>query len=305
MGDTGTPGDGPSLEMPSFFGRRRRGAEEPEDTVAGPTDDGATADGATDDEATADQGPGTPPEIPHERPVEVPQQHPAEAPGQPPVEIPVRRPVEVPNEPLREPEIQPEPHPEPEPEPHPEPQPEPEPTPEPEPEPEPEPAPEPEPEPEPEPAPEPEASPDAQAAAHRPALPALPSLDGLTAALVTGAVVGGLAVLFTWLAATGCEAVRGTSSCGGGPGLLLLVAVLGLLAYVGGWLLRAFGVPDAGSTSLLGVGVTAVLVLLFLVDAVDQWWGAVAVPLVAVAAYALAWWVTTRVAQPEDGTARS
>jgi hypothetical protein len=293
MGDTGTPGDGPSLEMPSFFGRRRR-RDEPVDEA--PDDDGT--------------GPETPPEVPYERPVEVPQQHPAEAPQQPPVEIPVERPVEVPHEPLREPEIQPEPHPEPTPEPQPEPEPEPEPTPEPEPEPEPEPHPEPEPTPAPQPAPEPNPEagpptaprPDQDAAAARGVH--LPSLGGLTAALVTGAAVGGLAVLLTWLAATGCDAVRGTSSCGGGPGLLLLVAVLGLLAYVGGWLLRAFGVRDAGSTSLLGVGVLAVLVMVFLLDATDHWWSAVVVPIIGAAAYALSWWVTTRVVQPEDGTTR-
>ena len=118
--------------------------------------------------------------------------------------------------------------------------------------------------------------------------------------MVTGAVVGGLGVLLTWAASAGCEAVRGTSSCGGGPGLAVLVAVLGLLAYVGGWLLRALGVPDAGSTSLLAVGVTAVLVLVFLADALFEWWMAVALPLVAAAAYALSWWVTTRVVAAED-----
>lgn len=121
-----------------------------------------------------------------------------------------------------------------------------------------------------------------------------PTLPGVTAAVVTGVVVGLLAVVLTWGTLRGCELVRGTSSCGGGPGLLLLVAVLGLLTYAGSWLLRALGVRDAGSTSFLGAGLMAVLAMLFLAGSLFEWWMVVAIPLVAAATYALAWWVTTR-----------
>ncbi|TGN62981.1 hypothetical protein EXE59_02735 [Nocardioides eburneiflavus] len=121
------------------------------------------------------------------------------------------------------------------------------------------------------------------------------SLAGLPAAAVTGVVVGALGVLLVWLAGVGCEAVRGTSSCGGGPGLLVLVVVLGVLAWAGSLLLRVFAVPDAGSTSLLGVGILAVLVMVFLLGSLDQWWTAVAVPVAAAAAFAASWWVTTTV----------
>jgi hypothetical protein len=121
------------------------------------------------------------------------------------------------------------------------------------------------------------------------------SLAGLPAAAVTGVVVGALGVLLVWLAGVGCEAVRGTSSCGGGPGLLVLVVVLGVLAWAGSLLLRVFAVPDAGSTSLLGVGILAVLVMVFLLGSVDQWWTALAVPVAAAAAFAASWWVTTTV----------
>jgi hypothetical protein len=121
------------------------------------------------------------------------------------------------------------------------------------------------------------------------------SLAGLPAAAVPGVVVGALGVLLVWLAGVGCEAVRGTSSCGGGPGLLVLVVVLGVLAWVGSLLLRVFAVPDAGSTSVLAVGVLAVLVMVFLLGSLEAWWAAVAVPVASVAAYCVAWWVTTAV----------
>jgi hypothetical protein len=79
----------------------------------------------------------------------------------------------------------------------------------------------------------------------------------------------------------------------------VLVAVLALLAYVGALGLRTFGVRDAGSTSLLAVGVMAVLVLVLFTDALFEWWMALVVPAVSAVAYALAWWVSTR-AVPAD-----
>ncbi|GIM67954.1 hypothetical protein Pve01_89920 [Planomonospora venezuelensis] len=127
-----------------------------------------------------------------------------------------------------------------------------------------------------------------------PSLP-LPSMQvtGLPAAALTGVAVGGLAVALAWLAGVGCEAVRGTSACGGGPGLLLLVVVLALLAWAGSLLLRLLGVPHAGSTSVLAVGILAVLVLVFLLGSLDTWWALVAVPLASTVAFGASWWVTT------------
>ena len=114
---------------------------------------------------------------------------------------------------------------------------------------------------------------------------------------ITGAVVGGLAVLLTWLSTTACDAVRGTSSCGGGPGFLILVAVLVVLAYAGALLLGALGVPDAGSTSVLAVGITAVLVMLFLLDSIYDGWMVIAIPVVAVIAFVGSWWITHAVVE--------
>ena len=121
------------------------------------------------------------------------------------------------------------------------------------------------------------------------------ALSGIPAAAVTGVVIGGLAVLLAWLATSACDVVRGTSSCGGGPGLLILVVVLVALAYAGGALLRVFGAPDAGSTSILAVGIMAVLVLVFLLGSIDEWWMAIAIPVAAVIAFCASWWVTSAV----------
>ena len=126
-----------------------------------------------------------------------------------------------------------------------------------------------------------------------------PALPPLAAAAITGAVVGGLAVLLTWLSTTACDAVRGTSSCGGGPGFLILVAMLVVLAYAGALLLGALGVPEAGSTSVLAVGITAVLVMLFLLDSIDDGWMVIAIPVVAVLAFIASWWITNAVVESE------
>jgi hypothetical protein len=126
----------------------------------------------------------------------------------------------------------------------------------------------------------------------------LPALPGLTAALVTGLLVGLVGVLATFASLRLCEVVKGTPSCGG-PGLFLLVAILVAMVYLGGWLLRGFGVHDPGSTSFLAVGLTAVVAMLFLVDVLFAWWMVIAIPLVSMAAHALSWWVTTSAAGVE------
>ncbi|GAA5113689.1 hypothetical protein GCM10023339_18390 [Alloalcanivorax gelatiniphagus] len=155
-------------------------------------------------------------------------------------------------------------------------------------------APEPTPVAEREPAPAPPAAPRA-----RRQLPSV-SLGGLPAAALTGLLVGGLAVLIAWLAGAGCTATRGTSSCGGAAGLPILLAALVVMAYAGALLLRVLGVADAGSTSLLAVGVLAVLVMVFLLGPLDEWWAVVAVPVASVVAYLGSWWVTAVVVADEE-----
>ena len=127
----------------------------------------------------------------------------------------------------------------------------------------------------------------------------LPAISALRAALVVGALIGLLAVLLTFASLKLCELVRGTDACGG-PGLLLLVATLVILTYAGGWLLRGFGIDDPGSTSFLAVGLLAVTAMLFFLDVIYSWWMVLVIPLVAMATYALSWWVTTRYVDVSD-----
>jgi len=126
---------------------------------------------------------------------------------------------------------------------------------------------------------------------------ALPAVGGMTAAVVTGVLVGVITVGLTWASLNLCEVVKGTSSCGG-PGFLLLVAIMVAMVLLGAVLLRAFGVPDPGSTSFLAVGLLAVVALLFLVDVLFNWWMIIVVPACAVATFALSHWVTTAFIEP-------
>lgn len=128
----------------------------------------------------------------------------------------------------------------------------------------------------------------------------LPAIGGRAAAIVTGLVVGALLVGLVWGSLRLCEVVRGTSSCGQ-PGFLVLLAILVLLVLVGRALLNGFGVNDAGSTSFLGVGVVAVVVLLFLSGQLFEWWTALVVPAAAVVSFALAHWVSTAFVETPEG----
>lgn len=177
-------------------------------------------------------------------------------------------------------------------------------------EPEPEPLPEPAAErlPQPEPAPQRARVPDVEAARHTDGAPAprqpfaLPSPPARIATVVTGAVVGAVGVALTYLSLQGCNAVRGTKSCGGAPGLLLLIVILALMALLGGVLLALWAVPEPRSTSFLGVGVLAVVVLLGVLPQEYSGLMFLVVPLIGAASYLLARWVTTAFVElPEKG----
>jgi hypothetical protein len=127
-----------------------------------------------------------------------------------------------------------------------------------------------------------------------------PVLPPVVAAVLTGLLVGLFGALLTWGSLIGCDVVRGTKSCGG-PGLLLLVVIVALMVVVGALLLRLFKVPEPRSTSFLAVGLTAVIVLVTLMEELFSRWMFVAVPLVSAATFALAGWVTTRYVElPEN-----
>jgi hypothetical protein len=128
---------------------------------------------------------------------------------------------------------------------------------------------------------------------------ALPATGGTTAAVVTGALVGVISVGLTWASLRLCEVVRGTTSCGG-PGYLLLLLILVAMVLMGTALLRALGVPEPGSTSLLAVGLLAVLTLLLLVGVLFHWWMILVLPACSALTFAAAHWVTTTFVEPGD-----
>ena len=129
-----------------------------------------------------------------------------------------------------------------------------------------------------------------------------PRFPASMAALLTGLVVGLLGAVLTYGGLQGCEFLRGTDSCGGGPGFLLLVGILAVMVLAGGGLLTWLEVSDPRGTSFLGVGITAVVAMLALLETLFTAWMFVVAPVLSAAAYLLAWWVTSRfVEQLDDG----
>lgn len=125
----------------------------------------------------------------------------------------------------------------------------------------------------------------------------LPRPSGMVAAVVTGLVVGLGIVGLTWASLRGCEAVQGTSSCGG-AGYPMLGVVLAVMVVAGALLLRLAQVPEPGSTSFLAVGLTAVLALMFLVDSLLDRAMIVVLPLICAGSFAAAHWVTRTFVEP-------
>lgn len=151
-----------------------------------------------------------------------------------------------------------------------------------------------------EPQPEPEAEPTAERerAARKPAR--LPRLNPYPVALVTGVIVGVVGVALTIGTGRGCEAVRGVGSCGG-FGLFAMVVILAIQVILGATLLRAFRLPDSSSTSFLGVGLAAVVVLLFFLPVLDSLWMFLVIPALTAATMAFSWWLTSNfVERPQD-----
>lgn len=124
----------------------------------------------------------------------------------------------------------------------------------------------------------------------------LPQMPGALAAALAGLIVGVVSVALVLGAGLGCRAIGGTSSCGGGPGTLILLGILALAVVLGAILLRACGVTEGLSVSALAVGLVGVAVMLFLLEVVFSAWMILVIPLLTIAAFALAWWVTVRLA---------
>ena len=81
------------------------------------------------------------------------------------------------------------------------------------------------------------------------------------------------------------------------------MAILAVAVLIGTALLRLAQVPEPGSTSFLAVGLLSVATLLFLVGSIFQWWMVIVIPLVSMATFLLAHWVTsTYVDAADDGS---
>lgn len=119
----------------------------------------------------------------------------------------------------------------------------------------------------------------------------LPHLSPYPAALITGAVVGVVAVLLGVGSLSVFESVRGVSSGGGlwGGITFTVVAIVGVL--LGESLLRGFGTPAPRLRSFLAVILTIVAMLGLFLDLVDGVAGLVLVPLLSLAGYVLSHWL--------------
>jgi hypothetical protein len=117
-----------------------------------------------------------------------------------------------------------------------------------------------------------------------------------TAVILVGALIGLAGCVLTFLGLQGCELVTGTDSCGG-PGLLVLGVILVAMVLLGGVVLRALRVAEAGNISFLGVGIMTVVALVFFADQLYAPWMFLVVPLVTASSFGVARWITTRYAE--------
>ena len=124
----------------------------------------------------------------------------------------------------------------------------------------------------------------------------LPWLPGYVAAIVTGALCGGLTVLLAWATGQGCSALRGVGTCGG-YGVFALVAILGIDVVIATGILRLCRVVDPATTALLGVGLVAVLAMVFFLGSTQSVAMVYVIPLLMAATFAFAWWITKAIAQ--------
>ncbi len=131
----------------------------------------------------------------------------------------------------------------------------------------------------------------------------LPSIDGRIAAAITGALVGLLGVVLTYVALLGCDAIRGTRTCGGGPGFVVILVILAAMVVVGALVLTLWRLPEARATSFLGVGALFVLMLLVLQNHLLSPWMFLVVPVVTALGFLLGHWITTAFVEkvPEKG----
>nr|MCW2727198.1 hypothetical protein [Aeromicrobium sp.] len=119
----------------------------------------------------------------------------------------------------------------------------------------------------------------------------LPHLNPYLASLITGAVVGVVAVALGAGALAIFQDVRGVSSGGGLWGGLTFVVVAVASLLLGEALLRGFGTHSARLTSFFAVILTIIAMLGLFPDLIDSSGGLLVVPVLGVVAYVLSHWL--------------
>lgn len=112
--------------------------------------------------------------------------------------------------------------------------------------------------------------------------------------MAAGTVSGLVGVGSTVLLMTVFELVRGTSTGGGGWGLLGLVVVVALTMGVGAFALGSLRVSQPRLTAFVGEVLVLVVVLAFLLDVVYSAWMWLAIPALTAASYLGTHWLLDR-----------
>lgn len=123
----------------------------------------------------------------------------------------------------------------------------------------------------------------------------MPPAAGAAAA---GMLVGVSAVVLVALGMRACDVIRDSPSCGG-PGLLMLIAIVVALIAIGRALLGFVRVPDPFTVSFLGVVVALVIVLAGFVEQTFSAWMWLVMPLLGAATFTLCHLVLTASAKPD------
>jgi hypothetical protein len=108
-----------------------------------------------------------------------------------------------------------------------------------------------------------------------------------------------LTVVLAWATGESCAAVRGVGTCGG-YGVFALVIILAIDVAIATALLRLCRVIDPATTALLGVGLVAVLAMLFFLGQTQSFAMVYVIPTLMATTFTFAWWLTKAIAQRVD-----
>lgn len=117
-------------------------------------------------------------------------------------------------------------------------------------------------------------------------------------AAVAGTLAGLIAAGLYYAAGQGCLWLRGPGGCGG-IGLFSTIALLMIAGAVGAGLLWLFHQRDPVSTSYLGIGLMAMVVMLSVMRQLNNLWMVAFIPALTAGCYLTAWWLTSIIIREE------